>query len=98
MDDKEYYLIHIPSNTLSKIREAGFDGDTISTDGEWFVGDKFEKEDCSVWINNPELTDYMKAIGISGCCLTNEKAAELVLILASVKGASDGFSWWDVIE
>ena len=73
-----YHLVPIAQKALRESK--GFVGGNISDDGQWIVGDKGDNENCMMWIDL-ELADipqYMQDMGIVNCCLTNEKAQELV--------------------
>ena len=73
------YTYHLVPIAQKALRESnGFVGGNISDDGLWIVGDKGDQEDCSSWIENFEVPQWMQDIGITSCCLTHEEAIELV--------------------
>lgn len=103
-----YHLVPIAQKEIRFSKGFGsYDKDSnkvysgvTSTDGQWIAGDKGDNEDCSSWIDFPEITDlpqymqdYMNANDIIGCCFTHEQIKGLISIQANSKGASNGYSF-----
>jgi len=94
-NDFNYCLCPMSQKALRDSK--GFSGGNISTDGKWIIGDKKTKEMFG-WVNfDPEIIpQYMKDLGIKHCCLSHELAHKLVRVMASKKGASDGWYFFEL--
>ena len=76
-----------------------FIGGNSSTDGKWIIVDKGGTEMCS-WVDFDidSIPQYMKDLGVDECCLTHDLALAVTGIAASVNGASDGWTYFEVVE
>tara|TARA_R100001244_G_C5133792_1_gene126406 strand:+ start:285 stop:545 length:261 start_codon:yes stop_codon:yes gene_type:complete len=72
-----YCLIY--KDQFAEMATKGFKGGNYSTDGNWVLGDKAD-QDMNMWCEYREdkMPQFMKDLGINSCCLTHEKAIELV--------------------
>lgn len=90
-DDYNYALIYKTDFAERKIR--GFTGGLYSTDDNWVMGSKGDKETFD-WVNFDInlLPDYMKKLGITKACLSYQQVMDIKNCIASEKGASDGYT------
>jgi len=94
------FLYHlIPSSQEAESASNGFSGCNKSSDGNWLLCDKGDRDMC-MWVDFDVdlLPQYLKDLNLTSCCIDHATALDIVRTTASTDGASDGWSFIPVEE